>query len=390
MRFENLNEDVVKEISKGEPEWFVNERLVSLKMFNEAEDDSFNYGMTMKTEVDNIKVNNFISKFNLAILNNDNRVVIKDLKESFNEYENFIKNFFMREIKSKMDFLHKALVQNFLLIYIPKDIEVTNEIVLEYEFMENNSFDHLLIIADDNSKVNIIEILEEGKGIFRSGFVEIYARNNSKVNFFSFQNLNKNVNNFSTKKAVVGNNAECNFYSFDFGSILNHSQIFSRLIDDGATSKINGAYFSNEKQHFNLSYNSIHESGNTFSNILTKGVLDDYSNSIYRGLIKIKSNAQNSNGYQKEDVLILNDNAKADSIPNLEIENNEVKCSHGASIGHIDRDKLFYLMSKGISKEMCVEIIVKGFFSEIISDVKDEFLRENIIISISNKIKNEY
>ena len=137
-------------------------------------------------------------------------------------------------------------------------------------------------------------------------------------------------------------------------------------------------------------YYSIHESNNTFSNILTKGILDDESNTIYRGLVKIKENASNSNGYQKEDTLILNDKAKADSIPNLEIDNNEVRCSHGASIGHLDKDKMFYLMSRGISKNECIKIMIEAFLSEVTDNVKNKILNNEILEIINSKIKNEY
>ncbi len=390
MKFENLNEKTVKEISKNEPEWFANQRLISLGLFNGYGEDSFNYGMTMKTDVSNIKIDKFISKSNLIIKNDDEDVIILDFKEAFEDYGEIIKSHFMREVNSKLDLFHKTVAQNGLFIYVPKNKNVKNPIVLDYDFLEENSFDHLLVIVDKNSSVDIIEALEDGKNMFRNCISEIYARENSKINFFSLQNLDKTVNNFSKKMAYIGKDAECNFYSFEFGGKINHSQIFSKLMSNGASSRINGIYFSNEKQHFNLGYSSIHESDNTFSNILTKGILDDESNTIYRGLVKINENASNSNGYQKEDTLILNDKAKADSIPNLEIYNNEVRCSHGASIGHLDKDKMFYLMSRGIPRESCVKIMIEGFFSEIIDKIDDKILIKELVEIINNKVKDEY
>ena len=390
MKFENLDENTIKEISKNEPDWFVNQRLISLGLFNGYGEDSFNYGITMKTDVSDIKIDKFLSKFNLIIKNDDEDIIILDFNEAFDKYWDIIRSHFMREVNSKLDLFHKTVMQNGLFIYIPKNKNTKNPIILDYDFLENNSFDHLLVIADKNSSVDIIEILEDGKDIFRNGVVEIYARENSKINFFSLQKLDKSVNNFSVKRSYVGKDAECNFYSFEFGGKINHNQIISKLMSNGASSRINGIYFSDEKQHFNLGYNSIHESDNTFSNILTKGILDDESNAIYRGLVKIKENASNSNGYQKEDVLILNDKAKADSIPNLEIDNNEVKCSHGASIGNLDKDKMFYLMSRGIPKKSCTKIMIEAFFSEIIDKVDNGILINELIEAISSKMKDEY
>lgn len=390
MKFENLNENVVKEISRNEPEWFANQRLISLGLFNGYGEDSFSYGMTMKTDVSDIKISDFSSKFSLIIKNEDENVVILNFNEAFQDYEEIIKSHFMKEVNSKIDLLHKAIFQNGIFIYVPKNKNVKEPIILNYEFLDNNSFDHLLVIIDENSSVDIIEILKNGENIFRNGFTEIYAKDNSKINFFSLQNLDKSVNNFSTKRSYVGKDAECNFHNFEFGGKINYSQIFSRLLNNGASSRINGIYFSDEKQHFNLGYNSIHESNNTFSNILTKGILDDESNTIYRGLVKIKDNASNSNGYQKEDTLILNNMAKADSIPNLEIDNNEVKCSHGASIGHLDKDKMFYLMSRGIPERSCIRIMIEAFFSEITDKIDNGILLNELTKIINSKIKDEY
>lgn len=386
MKFENLNEDIIKEISKKEPQWLINDRLLCLSIFNELDDDSFKYGLTIKTDVSEIKVDDFKSKFNLIIKNDDERVVIKDFKESFEDYEDLIKKYFMKELKSKLDFLHKAISQDCILVYIPKNVKVKNLVILDYEFLENNSFDHLLIVADENSKINILEILNNGNKIFRNGFVEVYARNNSNVNFFSLQNLNNDVNNFSTKKAFIGKDAQCNFYNFDFGSSLNHSHVESKMIDSGASSNIKCIYFSNEKQHFDLSYNTVHKAENTSSTIYARGVLDDYSNSIYKGLIKVESNAPNSSGYQKEDVLLISENAKADSIPNLEIENNEIKCSHGTTISHLDKERMFYLMSRGVNEKESAMIMIEGFLLGLIENIDDE-LKRMITELVRNKIK---
>jgi len=385
MKFEKLDSSVIKDISNDEPEWFVSDRLRSLELFNQAKDDSFTYGLTMKTDISKINVSDYSSKMNLVIKNKDDRIIVKDFKEAFNDESDLIKKYFMKSIKTKMELLHRSLVQNGLLIYIPRNVKVKKELILDYEFL-NNSFDHILIVADINSEINVIEKLTSNE-VFRSNIVEIYAKDNSKVNFYSLQDLDENSNNFSIKRSFVGKDATCNFFSFDFGSLLNFNNVYSELVDEGANSKIYETYFSNNNQQFNLACSMHHKSNNTNSNIYTKGVLDDKSNTIYRGLVKIYENAENSNGYQKEDALILSEDSKADSIPNLEINNYDVKCSHGSSIGHIDKDKLFYLMSRGISKEDSVKLVVDGFLGEIIDYVSNEELREELKIKVIEKIK---
>ena len=306
-----------------------------------------------------------------------------DFNEAFEEFHDLISKYFMKIMKSKNELLHRSLIQKGLLIYVPENVEVKDNITLNYEFL-TNSFDHLLIIVDKNSIVKVVEKLN-GNEIYRNNMVEIYVKDNSKVDFYSIQNLNDKCNNFSLKKSFIGRDAECNIYNFDFGGLINYNEVSAELLDHGSRTNIYGTFYGNGKQQFNLGCNSIHKSDNSNSNILTKGILDDNCNVIYRGLIKIEDNAKNSNGYQKEETLILSDNAKADSIPDLEINNNEVTCSHGSSTGHLDKDKKFYLMSRGISEKKVDELIIEGFLLDVVKKSGD--LKEEIIELIKGKIK---
>jgi len=150
------------------------------------------------------------------------------------------------------------------------------------------------------------------------------------------------------------------------------------LNGEGSATNNYGIFFGNEKQQFDLVANSIHNAPNTTSDIFTKGALTDTSKCIYRGLVKIHQNAGGSNGYQKEDTLLLSPDAAADSIPNLEIDNSDVRCTHGATIGRIDREKMFYLMSRGLNEKQATRTYVRGFFEELILKMQIEKLRENM------------
>ena len=127
-----------------------------------------------------------------------------------------------------------------------------------------------------------------------------------------------------------------------------------------------------------MAVNSIHNGPHTWSDIFTKGALTGSSKCLYRGLVKIKENAFGSNGYQKEDTLLLSEDAVADSIPNLEIDNNDVRCTHGASIGKIDMEKMFYMKSRGLNEEQATWKYVKGFFEQLIPKIQIEHLRDNM------------
>jgi Fe-S cluster assembly protein SufD len=228
MKFENLNENTIKGISQNEPEWVWNERLNALKQFNEIQDYNFKYGMTMKTDISDININDFKSKSNLVIKNKDDSVIIKELKKAFIEDELLLKNLFMKNIKSKLGLLNKSLVQEGLFIYVPKNTHITETLILELEFLRN-SFDYILIIVDKNSSINIFEKLISNTKVFRNNIVDVYVNENSKVNFFSLQDLNEESYNFSTKRSFTSKNALCDFYNFDFGSLLNYNDLWNIL-----------------------------------------------------------------------------------------------------------------------------------------------------------------
>ena len=163
-----------------------------------------------------------------------------------------------------------------------------------------------------------------------------------------------------------------------FGSKATMSEVTTILQGEGSSTNNHGIFFGNKNQQFDLVANSVHNAPHTVSDIFTKGALTGNGKCLYRGLVKINQNAFGSNGYQKEDTLLLSEDAVADSIPNLEIDNNDVRCTHGASIGRIDREKMFYLQSRGLNEGTATKEYVKGFFEPLIQKIQIKNLRDNM------------
>jgi len=147
---------------------------------------------------------------------------------------------------------------------------------------------------------------------------------------------------------------------------------------EGAEAYNYGMFYGDGKQVFDLSAKNIHESGHTTSNMLTKGALGGNARVIYRGLVQVCKGSRNSNGYQKQETLLLSDKAQADVIPDLVIDNNEVKCSHGATIKRLGEDELFYLRSRGLSNKQAQGKLVEGFFEGMIRKLGHKELEENL------------
>ena len=216
--------------------------------------------------------------------------------------------------------------------------------------------------------------------------MEIFAKESSQINYSSVQQLSNNVINYSQKRAFLEKDASINWTVCDLGGKICKSDVTTWLNGEGSGTKTITFFFGSENQQFDLTLNVHHKSPYTSSDLVTRGALNQSAKAIYRGLVKIHQNAPNSTGFQKEDTLLLTENAEADAVPNLEIDNNNVKCSHGTTIGQIDKEKLFYLMSRGLSESQAKIKIVQGFFNPLIRKVGQKELRKKMRTSIKNKL----
>ena len=372
-----------KTIEKKEPEWLLDRRHAAYELFKQKPMPNFVYGLNINLDInldlDKIKTDN-LGKPIRKIINKNNNVKILEFNEALKE--TMLKEKFMSCVKAedKFTLFHQAFVNNLLLVYVPKNTKVKEPIELVTKVNSKILFDHLIIIAGDNSKLTLVENIgpENNEEAYVSKIVEIFVGENAKVDYGNLQMLNKKTFNFTKKRALTGKDSLINWLDCCFGSNVTLSEVTTNLNGEGAETNNYGIFFGNKKQQFDLVANSMHNMPDTKSDIFTKGALTDKSKCIYRGLVKIQKNASGSNGYQKEDTLLLSPNAAADSIPDLEINNSDVKCSHGASIGRIDREKLFYLMSRGMDETEATRIYVKGFFEELIQKMKIKELRDNM------------
>jgi Fe-S cluster assembly protein SufD len=154
---------------------------------------------------------------------------------------------------------------------------------------------------------------------------------------------------------------------------------------EGAEAKLSGCYFGDGSQHFDFHTYQNHKIGNSTSDLLFKGALRGRARTIYQGLIKIHPNAQRSDAYQANRNLILSDKARADSIPSLEIEANDVRCTHGATVGQVDDEQLFYLMARGLTRHEAEKLIIGGFFAPVLDRIPSESLRDLVTAAVERK-----
>ena len=396
MEFKN-SEQYVRALSSAnnEPEWMLNKRLAAYNIFKEKPMPNFIYGlninMNIDLDLDNIDVQN-LGNSNLKIKNSNDNIIIENFEGMLKNHEDILKEKFMSIVQGNEKFtaFHHAFLNNLIFVYVPKNIEVEEPIELSSTVGSDVIFDHLIVLAEDNTKFTLVENSKsnnKNNDIYRSKIVEIFVGNNSNVNYGNVQLLDQNTFNFTIKKAAIGPNSAINWMDCCLGSKVTLSEVTTLLNGDGAQTNNHGIFFGSKHQQFDLVANSIHNSPHTTSDIFTKGALTGNGRCLYRGLVKINQNAFGSNGYQKEDTLLLSEDAAADSIPNLEIENNDVRCTHGASIGKIDMEKMFYMKSRGLNEEQATREYVKGFFEPLIQKIQIQDLRDNMNKMVEERMK---
>jgi Fe-S cluster assembly protein SufD len=242
-------------------------------------------------------------------------------------------------------------------------------------------FPHTLIVAEPESRVTYIEeslsATLEGLAL-NCAAIEVVARRGSRVRVATLQEWGRHVFHYSLQRARVKRDATVSSLVVTLGGRLSRVEVQSALEAEGGTSEMLGLYLADGDQHVDHSTLQLHMAPHTNSDLLFKGALRDRARSAFAGLIKVFKGAQRTDAYQKNRNLLLSPDARADSLPNLEIEADDVRCSHGATIGQVDELQLFYLMSRGLQRIEAERLLVRGFFEEVLARVPLPLLKEQI------------
>ena len=218
----------------------------------------------------------------------------------------------------------------------------------------------------------IAKISEERK-------INLEVGEEAKVNFISVQ-----FSGSSIKEVNVKDKGKINWIDCCLGE--GKSKIKTNLIGEGSESESLSVVFGVKEEDFEGVNEVIHSGSESKSNMLSRIVLNDKAKAVYDGLVKIEAKASGCEGYQKKEAILLSEDARVESIPNLKIANNNVKCSHGATISQIDEDKLFYMMSRGISEKEAKKTIIEGFFDPILIKIEDETIKDEIKNLVSKNL----
>ena len=322
-------------------------------------------------------------------------VTCMPLTDALATHGELIQQHFMREANrggsQRYALLHKAHLSGGLFLHLAADVELDQPILIDHLIDGDNLaiYPHLLVVAGRNSKVTVIEGLRstgsEDSGL-AVGVCDLVTEPGSHVTYLQLQQLNKASFAMQLNSGIATRDAHVTTGFLNLGSRWVRQVSTTRLLEPGADSRMLSVSLGRDEQEIDQRTLQSHEAPNTFSDLLYKNVLDDKARSIFAGLIQVRENAHQTDAYQKCRNLLLSDTAEANSMPGLEINADQVKCSHGATSGAIDPEQLFYLASRGLRTDAAEHLIALGFAVEALGSLTSDTLKQALTAEIDQAL----
>ncbi len=433
-----LTEDIIREISaqKDEPDWMLDFRLKSLKLYNEIEVPTWGADIS-ELDIDNIVTyvkpksglnyswddvpDDIKQTFDsLGIIEADQKslagvgaqydsevvyhsiqenltkqgVIYTDFDTAVKEYPEMIKEYFMKLVPPsdhKFAALHGAVWSGGSFVYVPEGVHL--DIPIQSYFRQNapgtGQFEHTLIIVEKGAYCHFIEGCSAPKynvNNLHAGCVELHVKEGAHLRYSTIENWSKNMFNLNTKRAVVDKNGTIEWVSGSFGSKVSYLYPMSILRGEGSKSEFTGITFAGEGQNLDTGTKVVMAAPNTSSNVNSKSISKSGGIATYRGLLKITPEATGAKATTNCESLMLDNESRSDTVPVIIIENDDVDIGHEASIGRISDEVIFYLMSRGISEEEAKSMVVRGFAEPISKELPLEYSVEmNNLINLELK-----
>jgi Fe-S cluster assembly protein SufD len=399
-----LNRDGAERLSTklGEPGWLTERRLAAYDLFEKLDPPDPKGEEWRYTDVRRFDFERFdVPTPQDLVLDLPDElkgegVVFVDFKTALAEHSDLLKEHFFTEVpidEHKFTALHGAFFSDGVFVYVPKGVEVTVPLqVIRRVEAGGSTFPHTTIVVEDTSSLTFVDSFSSGNVVpdaLCSSVVEIEARRGAMVNYISLQRWGRGVHHFQTQRFTGYRDTTVRSLAVNLGSTFARTQVESVLKGEGSFSEMLGLYFADTDQHFAQRTLQEHAAPHSTSDLLYKGALKQRSRSEYSGLIKVAKDAQGTDAYQANRNLSLSDEAIARSIPQLEIEANEVRCTHGATVAPVEEEHLFYLMSRGIDRVTAQKLIVFGFFGEVLDRIRVSSVREELAQAIAEKVEGE-
>ncbi|MEQ1849525.1 MAG: Fe-S cluster assembly protein SufB [Candidatus Peribacteraceae bacterium] len=413
-----VDEEVVRRISaeKKEPKWMLEHRLASLKIFQEKPmptwgadlstldlDDIIYYAVAGAGESDTwgevpeeirrvydrlgipeaerkmlagvgAQYESEVVYHNLKKEWDEKGVIFLDMDVALREHEALVREHFMKCVPMtdhKFAALHGAVWSGGTFLYVPKGVRMTEPLQAYFRMNAKNmgQFEHTLIIVEDGADVHYIEgcsAPKYGSQALHAGLVEIFVKPGAKCRYSSVENWSRDTYNLNTKRAIVEKDATIEWIGGNMGSGVTMLYPCSVLVGEGARADHMALAFANKGQWQDTGAKVLHMAPHTSSKVVSKSISKDGGCSVYRGLLKVAPHAHDCTANIECDALLLDEISRTDTVPDIQVRNNDVTIAHEATVGKLSEEDLFYLTSRGIPKEEAKAMIVNGFIEPIV------------------------
>jgi Fe-S cluster assembly protein SufD len=396
---QTISEDIVHEISqeREEPEWLLERRLAAFRALEELDlPDVIQTPGRRWTNLENLDFEELVDPLNQA--DETDRVTAEGVEvlpfaEALSEHEDLVRENFGSVVDAEDNYLtalSAALFTTGTVIYVPEGVDA-EDVKIRAEMNSKSLFSHTLVVTEESASVTILESIESGDETagdrYFSNLVEVVAGENSYVQYGSLQNLDEDTYNYTLKRGTTGTYATINWIEGNLGSRLTRSDIETNLDGDASETKIVGAFFGHEDQHFDVNARVWHNAEHTTADLVTRGVLDDEARSVYEGVQDVGREAWDTNSYQRENTLMLSDESEADASPKLIIHNHDTEASHSATVGQVDEEDLFYMTSRALPSLTARNMLVEGFFVPVLEEIAVDEFREDLEELIAARLR---
>jgi Fe-S cluster assembly protein SufD len=322
--------------------------------------------------------------------------VFVDLGRALKDHPELVKRFLMTEaITPSADIfaaLHAAFWTSGTLLFVPKGTRIEAPLVtlIGMAGAGRVDFSHTLVVLEPGAEATLVRE-STGRGgepgpALHVGAVEVFVAQGARLRLVNIQDWDDATWHFSRERALVGRDASLQWTVGGLGSRLAKVNQEVALAGQGSSAQVNGVMFTTGRQHLAYFTRQDHLAPHTTSDLLYKGGLQDKSRIVWKGMIRVEKAAQRTDAYQKNDNLVLSHAARADSIPGLEIEANDVRCTHGATAGRVDDEMIFYARARGIPRETAIRLIVEGFFANVYDRITVDPVRETLRQAVAARL----
>jgi Fe-S cluster assembly protein SufD len=276
--------------------------------------------------------------------------------------------------------LNTAFLQSGVFLWIPKNVKLERPLQITFVAEDGANFPRLLVVAEENSSATLIEsfVSSNGGKYFTNAIAEIVLKDGAQLEHYRVQRESNNAYHVSTTSAELGRASRYDTTSINLGAQLSRHDVSVVMDHEGAETAVDGLYMVGSDQHTDTHSVIDHKQPHCTSHQLYKGILDGNSRAVFNGKVFVREGAQKTDAMQTNKNLLLSDKARVDTKPQLEIYADDVKCAHGAAVGQIDPEELFYLEARGIGPELGRNLLTYGFAEEVIGKIKIDSIRSQL------------